>query len=113
MNTAQPTRMSSGYISRDAEAFAREGNLVPKPTGHEHKKLTPGYPAFVGRASLNFRPSFERISDLQIPRGKNGFRRAANFNRAAQTPAPGRRSWRGPRPKPLSALLRAVFHGRG
>jgi hypothetical protein len=37
------------------------------PTGYEHKKLTPGYPALVGRAILNFRPPFERISGPQIP----------------------------------------------
>ena len=42
------------------------GKVVPEPTGHEHKKLSPRYPAFGGRAP-NFRPPFERISDPQIP----------------------------------------------
>jgi hypothetical protein len=43
-----------------------EGKLAPTPTGYEHKKLSPRYPAFAGREP-NFRPPFERISDPQIP----------------------------------------------
>jgi hypothetical protein len=30
---------------RNGLAFTREGKLVPKPTGYEHKKLSPRYPA--------------------------------------------------------------------
>jgi hypothetical protein len=66
-------------------AFTSEGKLTPKPTGYEHKKLTPRYPTFAGREP-NFRSPFERISRLQIPltRGKKGLKRNSAFKRSRQ-----------------------------
>ncbi len=53
-------------------AFTTDGKLAPKPTGYEHKKLTPRYPTFAGREP-NFRSPFERISDPQIPLTRQKF----------------------------------------
>jgi hypothetical protein len=38
------------------------GKVVPEPTGHEHKKLSPRYPAFGGRAS----PTSGRHSNASV-----------------------------------------------
>jgi hypothetical protein len=41
----------NAFLLTNGVASIREGKLVSKPTGYEHKKLTPRYPAFAGRAS--------------------------------------------------------------
>ena len=58
------TDMRVRLSGSNAAAFTNEGKLVPKPTGYEHKKLSP---AFARPREPNFRPAFERTSDPQIP----------------------------------------------
>src|SRR5882724_10006268 len=47
-------------IQPNGVAFTGECKLVPKPTGYEHKKLSPRYPAFAGgcRHSIDRSPIF-------------------------------------------------------
>jgi hypothetical protein len=67
--------MRSGLSIMPSPLRLRGGKLVPKPTGYEHKKLTPRYPASARLRQPNFPPPFERISDPQILRTRLNYER--------------------------------------
>ena len=64
-------------ILPDAISFTEESKLVPKPTGYEHKKLSPRRPAFEARASPTSGPPSKPISDPQIPLTKRKLSRSS------------------------------------